>query len=187
MQNKNIYDICAPRRLFVFLHSKQVFMKNLFLLLAIVTFNLSFSQQWKEMANDININLYDVVAEAEAYFENIDKKKIKKGTPIKLNFDIQNISNISGEEVIQVYVKYKNAFYRTPNSSLIFFQKINLVSGEKKNIEAVINEDMMASIDEKGKKKIESGEFKLFVGGSSPGQRSVELGSSLKEIIFNVE
>ena len=72
MQNKNIYDICAPRRLFVFLHSKPVFMKNLFLLLAIVTFNLSFSQQWKEMANDININLYDVVAEAEAYFQNID-------------------------------------------------------------------------------------------------------------------
>ena len=71
MQNKNIYDICAPRRLFVFLHSKQVFMKNLFLFLAIVTFNLSFSQQWKEMANDININLYDVVAEAEAYFENM--------------------------------------------------------------------------------------------------------------------
>ena len=117
----------------------------------------------------------------------IDKKKIKKGTPIKLNFNIQNISNISGEEVIQVYVKYKNAFYRTPNSSLIFFQKINLVAGEKKNIEVIINEDMMASIDEKGNKQIESGEFKLFVGGSSPGQRSNELGSSVKEIIFNVE
>jgi len=117
----------------------------------------------------------------------IDKKKIKKGTPIKLNFDIQNISNISGEEVIQVYVKYKNAFYRTPNSSLIFFQKINLVAGEKKNIEVIINEDMMASIDQKGNKQIESGEFKLFVGGSSPGQRSNELGSSVKEIIFNVE
>ena len=93
----------------------------------------------------------------------IDKEKIKKGTPIKLNFDVQNISNISGEEVIQVYVKYKNAFYRTPNSSLIFFQKINLVAGEKKNIEVIINEDMMASIDEKGKKKIESGMDKDFL------------------------
>ena len=79
MQNKNIYDICAPRRLFVFLHSKPVFMKNLILLLAISTFNFSFSQQWKEMANDININLYDVVAEAEAYFENIDKTKKGSG------------------------------------------------------------------------------------------------------------
>ena len=73
MQNKNIYDICAPRRLFVFLHSNPVFMKNLILLLAITTFNFSFSQQWKEMANDININLYDVVAEAEAYFEYMKK------------------------------------------------------------------------------------------------------------------
>lgn len=50
-------------------------MKHLFLILAIVTFNFSFSQQWKEMANDNNVNLYDVVAEAEAYFENIDITK----------------------------------------------------------------------------------------------------------------
>lgn len=117
----------------------------------------------------------------------IDKEKIKKGTEIKLNFDVQNISNISGEEVIQVYIKHKNAFYRTPNSSLIFFHRTNLVAGEKKNIKLTINQDMMASIDEKGKKQIESGEYKLFIGGSSPGQRSVELGSSIKEIIFNIE
>ena len=31
------------------------------------------------MANDINVNLYDVVAEAEAYFENIDKTKKGSG------------------------------------------------------------------------------------------------------------
>ena len=31
------------------------------------------------MANDININLYDVVAEAEAYFENIDITKKGSG------------------------------------------------------------------------------------------------------------
>ena len=54
-------------------------MKNLFLLLTIVTFNLSYSQQWKEMADDININLYDVVAVAEAYFENIDITKKASG------------------------------------------------------------------------------------------------------------
>ena len=31
------------------------------------------------MANDININLYDVVAEAEAYFQNIDITKKGSG------------------------------------------------------------------------------------------------------------
>ena len=39
----------------------------------------SLSQTWKEMANDININLYDVVAEAELYFANIDKTKKGSG------------------------------------------------------------------------------------------------------------
>ena len=54
-------------------------MKNLFLFIALISFNLSFSQQWKEMADDINVNLYDVVAEAEAYFENIDITKKGSG------------------------------------------------------------------------------------------------------------
>ena len=41
--------------------------------------NFSFSQQWKEMANDINVNVYDVVSEAESYFKNIDKSKKGSG------------------------------------------------------------------------------------------------------------
>ena len=68
-------------------------MKNLFLLLTIVTFNFSYSQQWKEMANDININLYDVVAVAEAYFENIDiTKRDPGGKHIKDGFMKMNQS-----------------------------------------------------------------------------------------------
>ena len=54
-------------------------LRHLLLILCIGFINLSFSQQWKEMANDINVNLYDVVAEAEAYFENIDKTKKGSG------------------------------------------------------------------------------------------------------------
>ena len=51
-----------------------------FLLIFFALFaNSAFSQQWKEMANDININIYDVVAEAEAYFEAIDKTKKGSG------------------------------------------------------------------------------------------------------------
>ena len=47
------------------------------LLLGLVHF--SYCQTWKEMAKDLNVNLYDVVAEAEAYFENIDKSKKGSG------------------------------------------------------------------------------------------------------------
>ena len=42
-------------------------------------FNIVFCQDWINMANDYNINLYDVVEEAESYFQNIDKSKKGSG------------------------------------------------------------------------------------------------------------
>ena len=48
-----------------------------FLLFGLVSF--SYAQQWKKMAKDVNVNLYDVVEEAENYFENIDKSKKGSG------------------------------------------------------------------------------------------------------------
>ena len=53
---------------------KQFKLQAILQILCLALFiNSTFSQQWKEMANDININIYDVVAEAEAHFETIDK------------------------------------------------------------------------------------------------------------------
>ena len=43
------------------------------ILLLLLSVNFSFSQRWKVMANDPKVNLYDVVKEAELYFEEIDK------------------------------------------------------------------------------------------------------------------
>jgi photosystem II stability/assembly factor-like uncharacterized protein len=42
-------------------------------------FNIVFCQDWVNMANDYSINLYDVVEEAESYFQKIDKSKKGSG------------------------------------------------------------------------------------------------------------
>ena len=42
----------------------------------------------------------------------------------------------------------------------------DLHTGEKKKINLVIDDNMMASFNEKGVKEIEPGNFKIFVGGS---------------------
>ena len=117
----------------------------------------------------------------------LESKKIKMGNMIKFNFELKNDSKISGDEVFQVYIKDIDASFRTPNSSLIFFKRIHLKSGEKRKINIIINEDMMAMVNKVGEKQIESGDFKIYVGGSSPGQRSEELGKYLMEAIFTVE
>ena len=47
-------------------------------------------------------------------------------------------------------------------------------------------DNMIGSYNEKGVKEIEPGNFKIFVGGSSPGDRSKELGKMIKEVSFTV-
>ena len=116
----------------------------------------------------------------------LKKNKINIGDSIELNFEVFNNSNIPGEEVVQVYINDMEASFRTPNSSLIFFKRIHLNSGEKKKINLLINDNTMGSYNEKGVKEIEPGNFKIFVGGSSPGVRSKELGKMIKEISFTV-
>ena len=117
----------------------------------------------------------------------IKKDKIDIGDSIDLNFEVFNNSDFAGEEIIQVYIKDINASFRTPNSSLIFFKRIQLNAGEKKKINLVIDDNMMASFNEKGDQVIEPGNFKIFVGGSSPGGRSKELGKMIKEVSFIVQ
>ena len=47
--------------------------KSLLIILFLFSFNFLSAQQWKEMINDPSINVYEVVAEAESYFQNINK------------------------------------------------------------------------------------------------------------------
>ena len=47
--------------------------KLLLIILFLFSFNFLSAQQWKEMIKDPSINVYEVVAEAESYFQNIDK------------------------------------------------------------------------------------------------------------------
>ena len=117
----------------------------------------------------------------------VNRDIIKKGDSIELNFEIHNNSQILGDEVVQIYIKDLEASYRAPNSSLIFFKRITLNPGEKKKINLVIDDNMMGSYNEKGIKEVEPGNFKIFVGGSSPGDRSKELGKMIKELSFKVQ
>ena len=62
--------------------------------------------------------------------------------------------------------------FRTPNSSLKFFKRIKLKPGEKTRVNVLVNKEMYSVINEEGRNKIENGYYKIFVGGTSPGDRS---------------
>ena len=51
----------------------------------------------------------------------------------------------------------------------------------------LVNKEMYSVINEDGRNKIEKGYYKIFVGGTSPGDRSTQLGKSLQEVSFLVQ
>ena len=61
--------------------------KPLLIILFLFSFNFLSAQQWKEMINDPSINVYEVVAEAESYFQNIDKNA---GNEIRVKLNRNN-------------------------------------------------------------------------------------------------
>ena len=77
--------------------------------------------------------------------------------------------------------------FRTPNSSFKFFKRIKLKPGEKRSVNVLVNKEMYSVINEDGRNKIENGYYNIFVGGTSPGDRSIQLGKSLLEVSFLVQ
>jgi beta-glucosidase len=104
--------------------------------------------------------------------------KIKKGEPIKASFTVTNTGQLTGDEVVQLYITDIQASFRVPISSLKGIRNISLEPGKSQDITFDITPEMMSSVDETGKSILEKGDIQLTIGGASPGQRSMELGSA---------
>ena len=68
--------------------------------------------------------------------------------------------------------------FRVPKYSLKGFKKIFLKANEGKRIQFILNKSMLNSIDDMGKEVINNGEYKIWISGSSPHKRSIDLGIS---------
>ena len=107
----------------------------------------------------------------------LNKESVKAGESVEVNCIIKNTGNMEGEEVVQLYLKDKDASVRVPEFSLNGINRIHLKPGETKEVSFTIKPDMMEIIDENGGGTIEPGEFQVFVGGAAPVPRSIELGA----------
>ena len=99
---------------------------------------------------------------------------------------ITNMSDYKTEEVVQLYISDLDADFRVPNSSLKGVKKIKLNPRETKNIKFSIDKEMLQSVNNDGKLVFDPGLFKVSIGNSSPGRRSLELGANISQVSFNV-
>ena len=107
----------------------------------------------------------------------LEKSSIKAGENLPLSVVVQNHGDRRAAEVVQVYLSDLQASTPVPHQRLVGFQRISLQPGESRSLQFTLVPEMMSFYDDEGKLTLEPGEFRLEVGGCSPGGRGLELGA----------
>ncbi|WP_235714441.1 glycoside hydrolase family 3 C-terminal domain-containing protein [Alkaliflexus imshenetskii] len=94
----------------------------------------------------------------------------------KVKVSITNTGNRKADEVVQLYLSNLNSKQRVPFQSLIGFKRISIDAGKTVQVEFDIAANNFETVFDNGSKAIEPGKFKVSIGGSSPVERSTQLG-----------
>ncbi|HCR71683.1 MAG TPA: glycosyl hydrolase [Anaerolineae bacterium] len=116
----------------------------------------------------------------------LEKNKIAIGNSLNLSLTLKNSGASDSAEVVQFYLSDVQASSIVPLHHLVGFERVELKAGESSTIKFSITPEMMSFINDDGKLTLEPGEFRLEVGGCSPGKRGQELGAS-KPVIATFE
>ncbi|RIV46416.1 glycoside hydrolase family 3 protein [Flagellimonas pelagia] len=108
---------------------------------------------------------------------NISKSSISKDEEVSITVDVTNQSDIPSDEVVQLYLSDLEASVDVPNYQLYGVQRVNLGAKESKNITFTLQPSAFQMVDNDGNRVFEPGKFTVYVGGSSPMKRSMELGA----------
>ncbi|MBY8990908.1 MAG: glycoside hydrolase family 3 C-terminal domain-containing protein [Candidatus Lokiarchaeota archaeon] len=98
----------------------------------------------------------------------IDKSMISSDGEIQVSVDVTNTGNITGEEVVQMYVGYKNSSVDRPFKDLKGFDKVFLTPGETKTVNLGLRAEDLAYYDIDRKEwVVENIIYIIYVGPSS--------------------
>lgn len=101
-------------------------------------------------------------------FEYKDIKTVQKGeNSFEVLFGLKNTGSLSGDEVVQLYLKDDIASVVQPVKQLKHFRRIHLDPDEEKTVSFTLNADDLSIIDDKLEKTVEPGSFTVMIGGSS--------------------
>ena len=95
----------------------------------------------------------------------------EKGVVIRA--EIQNTGKRDGTETVQVYIGLEKE--GAPNPQLKKIVKVAVKAGETEKIEVTLPEKAFMLYDEEGKPVLYPGTYHIYIGGSQPDERSLEL------------
>ncbi len=96
-----------------------------------------------------------------------DKKVYGTNEKVNISVTLKNTGEVTGKEVIQLYIQDLFASITRPVKELKAFKMIELKPGESKKVNFVLDKESLGFYNNEGEYMIEPGKFKIFVGGSS--------------------
>ncbi len=87
---------------------------------------------------------------------------------------IRNAGAYDADEIAEVYIGSDSAF-APPHPALCGFERVSLKAGEDRDVVIALNPDAFTVVNDEGERVPVGGAATLYVGGSQPDGRSVEL------------
>ena len=109
----------------------------------------------------------------------LDKMNLSIGDSLNIRLTVRNSGGSDSAEIAQFYLSDLHASTIVPLHHLIGFERLVLKAGESHTLTFTITPEMMSFYNDDGKLTLEPGEFRLEVGGCSPGKRGQELGAPI--------
>ena len=97
----------------------------------------------------------------------LDNDSLNADDSLNISLTVYNSGDVDGHEVVQVYVSDLFASITPDNKRLRAFDKVFIKSGESKKVSFSISINDFSFVDLENKYVLESGDFKVHVGGNS--------------------
>jgi beta-glucosidase len=102
---------------------------------------------------------------------------LESGNDLTVKVDVENIGDLKGDEVVQVYVQNTNADEFNPHKTLASFERVSFTPGEKKTLTFTIDKEQLSSVNANGEKVMLPGAYNISVGGAQPSEKRIKEGS----------
>ncbi len=100
---------------------------------------------------------------------------------ITVTVEVKNVSNIDGEEVVQLYVRDNISSYTRPVKELKGYKRVFVKAGETRTVEILISAESLAMYDRDFNFVVEPGEFTIMTGNSSADKALKQITISVKD------
>jgi beta-glucosidase len=110
----------------------------------------------------------------------LSAESLKAGDPVTATVTVTNAGTVSGDEVVEAYLKTPQA--EGPRHSLVAFERVKLTPGASKLVTLTIDPRSLSSVDDQGNRAILEGKYSLAVGGAQPEETQAK-----SEAVFTVK